>query len=165
MVSIARLAFGSAIRWAGHVRSGRLRRSSARIGATYRIDHGGQYQIFRETIGTDRSVDPLCVLVVGFRLKVIDRNRLWHWVFQRLCLLTTPFWSGFRGFRIKLWMVDPATKNYLGIYQWAGEANARNYVKTLCRVLRSVSTPGSVWHVIYPEADFEQYLQERLVTG
>ena len=165
MHTIPGLALRSAIRWIGFVRSGRLRRSSSRLGATYRIDHGGHYQIFRETIGGDASTDPLCVLVVGFRLRSIDRNRVWHWLFQRICLLTTPFWSGFRGFQIKLWMIDPDTKNYLGIYQWAGAANARNYADPLCRVLRSVSTPGSVWHVVYPDADFEQYLQERLVTG
>lgn len=161
MKSVPRLLFASALHWAQLVRTGRIRRTRARLGEDYRIDGSGTYRIFRETLGDDGVGGPVGVLVVGFRLRMIDGNHFCHWLFQRLCLLTTPFWSGFSGFRIKLWMVDPATENYLGIYEWAGEDNAKTYADALVTILRPVSTAGSVWYVIYPDQDFEAFLNAR----
>lgn len=140
-----------------------LRLKTGRIGKLYRIDGYGSYAIFRETVNRTAPAGEPGVLVVGFRLKLLRSNPALHWLFQRVCIFTTPFWSGFRGFRIKLWMVDPKTKNYLGIYEWAGEGNARHYVETLIRVLRPLSSPGSVWYKQYPGQSFEQYLDRRAV--
>ena len=109
------------------------------------------YEVFRDTIGDDGVEGARCVLVVAFRLRVIGSFPPMHWLFQRVCLLTTPFWSGFRGFREKLWMVDPETKSYLGIYDWAGAENAKIYVDALVRVLRPISTKDSVWYEIVPD--------------
>jgi hypothetical protein len=82
-----------------------------------------------------------------------------HWLFQRACILTTPFWSGFRGFRVKLWLVEPRRKDYLGIYEWAGRANAERYARMLLCVLRPLSTAGSVWYEIHDREPFARYLQ------
>ena len=161
MASIAMLAARSAFHFTGMAKSGALHRVGNRIGERYRIDQGGTYEIFRETVGTDDATEPPGVLVVGFRLRVIGSNPVAHWLFQRLCILTTPFWSGFRGFRVKLWMVESETKDYLGIYQWAGEEHARTYVEALVRVLRPLSTKGSVWYKQYPGEDFETFLRAR----
>jgi hypothetical protein len=162
MESVPRLVFASARQWAGLVRSGNIWRAPDRLGQDYRIDRGGTYRIFRETHGRDAVMESSGVLVVGFRLRIIGSNRICHWLFQRLCLLTTPFWSGFPGFRIKLWMVDPETKNYLGIYEWAGEDHARTYVETLMKILRPLSTPGSVWYERYPGQALGPFLNARL---
>lgn len=140
-------------------RSSRLRRG--RVGRAYGIDQGGIYRVFRETVSNDGAPGEDTVLVVGFRLKVIGSNPVLHWLFQRLCILITPFWSGFRGFRVKPWMVDPRTKNYLGIYQWAGAAGAQTYVDALVKVLRPLSTHGSVWYELMPDQDLKSSLQPR----
>ena len=58
-------------------------------------------------------------------------------------------------------MVDPVTKDYLGIYNWDGAANARTYVEALTRVLRPLSTPGSVWFELHPDHQPEPFLQTR----
>jgi len=137
----------------------RLRRD--RVGQAYIINQRGTYQIFRETVSDDGIRDRSVVLVVGFRLRVLRSNRFLHWLFQRVCILTTPFWSGFRGFRVKLWMVDPQTKNYLGIYDWAGVENAQTYIDAWVRVLRPLSTPGSVWYDLYPDQELEPFLRIR----
>lgn len=55
------------------------------------------------------------MLVVGFHHRPLGVRPFPHWLFQRACVLTTPFWSGFRGFRGKLWLVNPETKTYLDI--------------------------------------------------
>ena len=115
----------------------------------YSIDQRGTYQVFRETVSDDGTAAKSVVLVVGFRLRVLRSISFLHWLFQRACILTTPFWSGFRGFRVKLWMVDPQTKNYLGIYDWAGAENAQTYIDALVQVLQPLSTPGSVWYDLF----------------
>ena len=154
------LAGRSVVRFLTLAANRRIRLRRDRLGQTYGTDRGGNYEIFRETVRVSGTTGQPVVLVVGFRLKLIGGNPLLHRLFQRLCILTTPFWSGFRGFRVKLWMVDPETKNYLGIYDWAGAANAGVYVEALVRVLHPLSTPGSVWHDLFPDQAFESFLQD-----
>ena len=161
---IARLALSSCRQFVRLVARRALRRPPDRLGRTYAVDDGGVYQVFRETVSDAAPpVDPT-VFVVGFRLKVIRSLALPHWLFQRCCLLTTPFWSGLPGFSVKLWMVDPQTKSYLGIYDWRGRADAQRYVDALVRVLRPLSTTGSVWYRLQPEHTLASYLAEHTVA-
>ncbi len=139
--------------------SSKLHLDKVRLGRSYHIGDQGEYLVFRETVSGAIIKEPHVVLVVGFRLKLLSTNRTAHKIFQKICILTTPFWSGFVGFHIKLWMVKHNTSSYLGIYDWAGKDNAIKYAETLCRVLRPLSTPDSVWYKIY-EKDFEDYLLE-----
>jgi hypothetical protein len=131
-----------------------------RIGALYDIEDAGTYSIFRETV-SDIPANDSSVLVVGFRMRGIRSLAGLHWLFQRCCLLTTPFWSGFPGFRVKLWLVEPDTKHYLGIYDWNGAGNAQRYVDALVRVLRPLSTADSVWYRLLPGEKLEDYLRAR----
>jgi hypothetical protein len=64
----------------------------------------------------------------------------------------------FAGFRIKLWLVDRKTQNYLGIYRYEGEKNAKTYADYLTPIPRFVSTRGSVWYEI-KDQEFEDYLK------
>jgi len=58
-----------------------------------------------------------------------------------------------------LWMIDYKTKNYLGIYEWAGEKNALAYVEWLSHLLRNLSTKDSVWYELYPNEEIKTYLE------
>jgi hypothetical protein len=118
-----------------------------------------EFEVFRETVSRapDREDAEHVVLVVGFRLRLIGAFAPAHWLFQRACIMTTPFWSGLRGFRVKLWMVDPETKDYAGIYDWAGRGDAQRYLRALTPVLRAVSVSGSVWDRV-EDAPFEEFL-------
>lgn len=161
-LSIPRMALGSSRRFIGLVALGLLRRSPDRLGCSFRVDDGAIYRIFRETVSEAAPAQFPNVLVVGFQLRIIRRFRLAHWVFQRCCLLTTPFWSGLPGFGIKLWMVDPVTKRYLGIYDWRGTDDAQRYVDALVRVLNPLSTEGSVWYRLFPDRTLDAYLAEHV---
>ncbi len=163
--SIFKLAAASVVRYLRLAAARRIRLRRDRLGEAYRIDRGGAYRIFRETVSHDGTSAESVVLVVGFRLRLLRSLRWPHWLFQRACILTTPFWSGFRGFRVKLWMVDPRTRNYLGIYEWAGRDHAQTYVDALVRVLRPLSTPSSVWYDLYPDQKLEPFLQVRKRDG
>jgi hypothetical protein len=156
---ITRLALGSASRFLelGRARALHLRRS--RVNVLYDLGARGRFAIFRETVSDAAGAEPPVVLVVGFRLRVIGSSPAAHWLFRRCCILTTPFWSGLPGFHVKLWMADPVTHNYLGIYDWAGRGDAQAYVDALIRVLEALSVPGSVWYELH-EGDFEQFLIE-----
>lgn len=135
-----------------------------RVDGQYRAEGGGVYSVFRETHNSRMMTDKAVTLVVGFRLKLIRSNRLMHWFFQRVCILTTPFWSGFKGFKVKLWMLDKDSKDYLGIYDWRGRQNAITYADALIRVLHAVSVGGSVWYDVY-EQPFENYLAKNKLQG
>jgi hypothetical protein len=138
----------------------RLRLGSERLGRSYRLCDGRSYSVFRETV-KPLPDEQRTVIEVGFRLKLIRTATLPHWMFQRLCILTTPFWSGFDGFGTKLWMVDPHTHCYAGIYEWSAPATARTYLDVLLPVLRAVSVAGSVFSRVHPVAELESFLSER----
>lgn len=153
-----RLIFTSVIEYIHLLFSGSLYLAHTRIGQTYEVKQQS-YSIFRETVSNKTIDEKPVILIVGFRLKFLRSIPIFHWVFQRVCIFTTPFWSGFRGFRIKLWMVDQNTKDYLGIYEWEGEQHARTYVTTLSKILHPLSVNHSVWYEIITDQLFEKYLE------
>lgn len=157
------LAANSVLRFLSLAFGGQLYLSRKRLGTLYKVEKAGDYGIFRKTVSRKNTGEPECVLIVGFRLKFIGGNPFFHYLFQRLCILTTPFWSGFNGFRVKLWMVTPKSKNYLGIYKWEGSKNAQTYVEVLVKVLKPLSTKNSVWYKLYPNQNFESYLNKRKI--
>lgn len=128
-----------------------------KIGKTIAM-HRQNYVVFRETaVRTPTGGTPV-VLVVGFRLLGIRSNTILHWVFQRICILTTPGWSGMPGFQTKLWLVNPKSKDYLGIYTWRGEDQSQAYITYLLPVLRICSVKGTVWYERVVGQELDQFL-------
>ena len=76
----------------------------------------------------------------GFR----PERRQLHRLVRVVCIVTTPFFAGLAGFRSKLWMVDPATGDFAGLYEWDDAESAEAYARGLAKVLRAISAPGSV---------------------
>jgi hypothetical protein len=139
----------------------RRRITPARLRAcTHRV-----YRVFRETARPDAEGSPdACAIEVCFRLRWARASRTAHWLFQRACILTTPFWSGFDGFATKLWMVEPASGAYAGIYEWDGPEDARAYLDVLLPVLRAVSVRGSVGFELHAGMRLEELLGGRATT-
>lgn len=158
MANIAATAISSFSHYLGRAWRHDLELRHNRIGKLYSVERG-VYKIFRETerpIATGETV----ILVIGFRLKLIRSNRFLHWLFQRVCILTTPFWSGLAGFKTKLWMFDPETKNYLGMYDWRGKQDAQKYLDFLLPILNFFSVHGTVWTKQLYKQNFENYMTE-----
>jgi hypothetical protein len=160
-MGVAGLALRSSANFVHLVATSSLHLGRDKLGRQYFANDGGTYKVFRESYVPLEYTVGRTVLEVGFRLKLIRSSRWLHWSFQRLCILTTPFWCGFSGFGIKLWLVDPKTKNYMGLYQWDGGAAARAYASALMRVLRPLSTPNSVWFKVYDNQDLGDFLSHR----
>jgi hypothetical protein len=72
----------------------------------------------------------------------IGRARWAHAVFRRTCLVNTPLFAGFPGFRNKLWLADPDTDVYRSLYERDGAAAAEEYATRLAAVLALVAVRG-----------------------
>lgn len=137
--------------------SNQLHLAKENLGKNFRVRDGQTYSVFHDTISDKNYSQPEVTLIVHFRLKLIRNNSFFHWLFQSLCLLDTPVWVGFPGFRRKFWMVDIHTKDYLGIYRYEGSENAKSYAEYISAVLIPLSTKNSVWFEV-KETGFNDYL-------
>jgi hypothetical protein len=155
-----RLVLGSLWRYCGLVMSHRLRLRHERVGSGFGLFDGRPYRIFRETTAP-LPPGARTAFEVVFRLRLIGSASAPHWLFERLCILTTPFWSGFPGFGTKLWMVDPQTRGYAGIYEWAGVEAASSYLRVLLPILRLVSVRGSVDYRLHADVELSEFLASR----
>lgn len=155
VVSVARCAFTTARLLA----TGRLTMPRERVGTEIVFADGSRSVVFRETVARTRTPEEPVVLLVSFRLRFIGSNRLAHAIFRRTCVINTPLFAGFPGFRTKFWLADPDTREYSGIYDWNGAAAAEDYAGVLSRVLALVSVPGSVRWRIVPGTSREDYLR------
>ncbi|HEX6498864.1 MAG TPA: hypothetical protein VF054_07500 [Micromonosporaceae bacterium] len=139
----------SAAQTARLIAAGRLAQPRRMTAARLRFADGTTSVVFRETTIRGVEVPGPAVLVVGFQLRLIGRAQFPHAVFRRECVLHTPLFAGFAGFRSKLWLADEVTRGYHGVYQWAGADLADRYATTLSELLDVVCVPGSVrYHVV-----------------
>lgn len=138
--------------------TGRLASPRAYVGRRLGFADGTTSFVFRET--AIRGGDPRdpAVLVVQFRLRVVGRSRLLHALFRRECILHTPLFAGFPGFRSKLWIADTDTGVYRGLYEWDGAGRAVDYADQLVRLLALFSTRGSVRYHVVPGLRREEFL-------
>jgi hypothetical protein len=134
------------------------------LGTHLAMSDGRTFVPFRNTISTAprpgaRASRP-AVLQARFRLEPLPahRHRL-HALFRVVCIATTPFFVGLPGFRSKLWMVDPWTGEFAGLYQWDSEEAAAGYERGLVRILQRLSTPGSVSSELVPDTTVDEYLR------
>ena len=132
------------------------------LGRPLTMSDGRTYVPFRHTRKTEsswsRSGTP-AVLQPRFRLPFFapHRRRL-HSLFRVVCIVTTPCFVGVRGFRSKLWMVDPETGDFAGLYEWDDAPTAPAYGEGLSKVLRLLSVRGSVSYELQPGCTVDGYL-------
>jgi hypothetical protein len=157
--TVLRQAAVCAARCARLLVGGRLHLRAARVGSEMRFPDGRAFVVFREST-CDRPTNRTPVmLTVWFHLRGIPRGaRVRRWLFERLCLVNTLLFAGFDGYLVKLWMVNPTTSDYAGLYSWTSAEEAQTYGRYITAVLRPLSRPGSVGFEIFPEWTLERYL-------
>jgi hypothetical protein len=127
-----------------------LRRET--LGTTVAVPGGRSYTLFRESSCDLPSEASEVTLLVWFHLKGTTPLAPWRsWAFERESILNTLLYAGFEGYRRKLWLVDRETADYAGLYAWAGRDAAARYAHYITRLLRPLSTPGSVGSSIVDE--------------
>lgn len=114
-----------------------------------RFQDGTSPFVFRETARWAATTDDPSVVVIQFRLAFLGSNPTLHAAFRRECVLHTPLFAGFPGFRSKLWADDVRTGVYAGIYEWEGADRARHYAERMVALLAPFSTAGTArYHVV-----------------
>lgn len=108
--------------------------------------------MFRESICDGDSGSENVTLAVWFHLWAIPAgSRVRRFLFERLCVVNTFLFAGFAGYRVKLWMVNPDTADYAGLYSWRSALEAEIYARYIVGVLTPLSTAGSVGYEIFPD--------------
>ena len=129
--------------------SGHLSSPKEWVGVRLRFHDGTSPFVFRETARREASTDDPAVIVIQFRLAFLGSNPSLHAAFRRECILHTPLFAGFPGFRSKLWADDIATGVYAGIYEWQGADLASHYAERMVGLLTPFSNTGTArYHVI-----------------
>ena len=121
----------------------RLARPADHLGATLSFRDGTTSRVFRETVVVGATTADPVLLVIGFRLAFLDDLGPLHAGFRRECLIHTPLFAGFRGFRSKLWLEDEDTRIYRGVYQWDGATDAAAYAARMVGLLAPFSNRGT----------------------
>jgi hypothetical protein len=112
--------------WSRLVARGELRSPKEFVGTRLHFRDGTTSLVFRETVRSAPTPEP-SLLVIQFRLAALGSNRWAHAAFRRECVLHTPLFAGFPGFRSKLWADDVTTGVYRGVYEWDGAEAGRAY--------------------------------------
>jgi hypothetical protein len=134
--------------------AGRVHFPGERIGETIEEGKGHNFKIFRQVIidpANSQSAVPGAVFHVHFRITSMTPGQ--NKVFS---LMPIPFIIGLPGFRSKLWIVDEATGDCQGIYQWDSIAQAEKYAASVAmRFMLGRAVKGSVWYRISPSKKAE----------
>jgi hypothetical protein len=144
---------------------GDVRQRTEFVGRVLTMSDGRTYVPFRQTVKdpvwwrTDAAAP--AVLQARFHLRGMGpRRTVLHALFRRVSIVTTPFFVALPGFRSKLWMVDEATGDYAGLYEWDDSDTAESYARGLLPVLRLTSEPGSVDTELVCDTTVRSYLTE-----
>jgi hypothetical protein len=142
----------------------RLLRPHDLIGSTVEFMDGSTSRIFRETCVANAVTAEPVLLVIRFRLAFLGDVEALHTGFRYECLIHTPLFAGFPGFRTKLWLEDLHTRTYRGIYQWDGTDAAAAYADRMVGLLAPFSNRGTVRRHTVPGLLRPAYLADPAAT-
>jgi hypothetical protein len=138
---------------------GQLHVRSSRVGAHVCLPDGRRFEVFRESTRDGVAGPRPVTLTVWFHLWAIPAGaRIHQFLFERLCVANTLLFAGFDGYLVKLWMVDPQTADYAGLYSWSSAEEAETYGRYITAMLRPLSSRGSVGYRVLPDVALEDYL-------
>jgi hypothetical protein len=124
------------------------------------LPNGRRFEVFRQTRCDGEPQGGDVTLAVWFHLRGMPPgSRFRRWLFERESILNTILYAGAPGYRTKLWMVDPETCDYAGLYAWYGADAAAAYGRYISRILRPLSRPGSVGFEVVTDRPLDAYLR------
>jgi hypothetical protein len=128
---------------------GRMHQPVTNVGERLTFDDGTCAPVYRETV-VDRSPprEPT-VLVVTFRMRLLNGRRGQAY-FRLISLLNTVLFAGFPGFATKLWLAADEQGKYRGLYEWDGARLADDYVRALWWPLMIISQRNSIRYRVLP---------------
>jgi hypothetical protein len=138
----------SALKTLQYILTGRLHFPKEQAGAAFVDERGQRFSVFRYAVvdSNPSRANAKAVFIPHFHVAgmSVRVNRLFS-------LLPIPFYIGLPGFRSKRWMVDEASGDFAGYYEWETVADAENYAHSFAaKFMTARSVPGSVWFRVYP---------------
>ena len=129
--------------------SGELHQPDTSVGQRLTFADGTSARIYRETVADGPPPAEPVVLVVTFRMWLLNGHR-GRAYFRLVSLLNTPLFAGFPGFSTKLWLAADEQGRYRGLYEWDGARRAEEYVQALWWPLRVISHRDSIRYRVMP---------------
>jgi hypothetical protein len=151
--------------WCGLVGRHRLASPREHVGTWLHFRDGTSSLVFRETARVGAPTREPVLLVIQFRLAALGSSRVLHAAFRRECVLHTPLFAGFRGFRSKVWADDVETGVYRGIYEWDGAEPARAYALRMVALLAPFSTRGTARFTVVEALRRDDFLRKPELAG
>ena len=142
--------FLSLLKTLSYALTGRLHFPRKRIGEVITMEDEQDFVIFRQLIvdpSQDQPEEPGATLRVRFHVAHMSarQNKLFS-------LLPIPFFAGLPGFRSKLWMLNEASGDFQGIYEWDSVEHAKNYANSFAMKFMTMrSARGSISYEIIPK--------------
>lgn len=134
----------SLVRYVTGRATGRVRFPRHRLGQRISIK-GTDFEIVKEIeVSRPGAGKPGAAFTVKFHLSGMSpaANKIF-------LNLPVPFFAGLPGFRHKLWLYDPASGDFRGLYQWQTVEEARRYAGSFAvGFMKRRSVPGSVEYEI-----------------
>jgi hypothetical protein len=152
------------IEWARLVVRRQLAFPKTLVGAQLRFGEDDASWVFRETSRPGAPLAEPVLLVIQFRLGFLGSNPRLHALFRHECVLHTPLFAGFPGFRSKLWIDDLRTGVYRGVYEWDGPAAAHHYAGRMVGLLSPFSTRGTARYQVLDGVRRAAFLREHGLT-
>ena len=128
---------------------GRLHQPRTNIGRRVAFADGTHALVYRETIVDRPPLGEPVVLIVEFRMRLLNGRRGQAY-FRFVSRLNTPLFAGFPGFATKLWMAADEEGKYRGLYEWDDAGLAEDYVRALWWPLAVVSRLDSIRYHVLP---------------
>lgn len=130
---------------------GRVELPRKRVGS-YIILDDGEWLVLREMVIRPFENMPVAEAIFRPRFHVKGMspkvNEWFSW-------LPIPFFAGLPGFRRKLWLLDPASGDFSGYYEWQTLENTETYAQSFAmRFMTNRSVPGSVSARVISRRDY-----------
>lgn len=136
-------------RLSGLVARRRIHEPAGNVGRRISFADGTTATVYRETVIDRPPPSKPAVLVVCFRLRHIQDERM-HALFRIESELNTILFAGFPGLISKLWLTHDQNGVYRGLYQWDDPDLAVSYVCAMWWALAVVSEPESIRYKVLP---------------
>jgi hypothetical protein len=131
------------------VARGRLHQPAGRVGTRLTFADGTSARVYRETVAHRAPLGEPVVLVVTFRMWLLN-GRCGRAYFRLVSQLNTLLFAGFPGFATKLWLAADGQGRYRGLYEWDGATAAAEYVRARWWPLAVISRRDSIEYRILP---------------
>jgi hypothetical protein len=139
------------------IATGKIRFKKERNGETVQMLNGHRFTVFRHAVWRSKIEKGNEPAVFCVRFHVLGMSPEMNMKFSLILML---FILGLPGFREKYWMINRRNGDFQGLYEWASEEDAKNYVDSFAmKFMTKRSVQGSLSYEIISGIGLEDHLR------